>query len=102
MSLQRKTTLQTASEVVADTVDVNLKERYGTSIDEYMSREHAKEIRKQIEQLRNEFQSIDKNKDSFLTKEELKDFFNKNNVKNIFILLYNKISQAMKHLMMII
>ena len=81
MSLQRKTTLQTASEVVADTVDVNLKERYGTSIDEYMSREHAKEIRKQIEQLRNEFQSIDKNKDSFLTKEELKDFFNKNNVK---------------------
>jgi hypothetical protein len=84
MSLQRKTTLQTASEVVADTVDVNLKERYGTSIDEYMSREHAKEIRKQIEQLRNEFQSIDKNKDSFLTKEELKDFFNKNNVKNIY------------------
>ena len=81
MSLQRKTTLQTASEVVADTVDVNLKERYGTSIDEYMSREHAKEIRKQIEQLRNEFQSIDKNKDSFLTKEELKDFLNKNNVK---------------------
>ena len=81
MSIQRKTTLQTANELVSDTVDVNLKERYGTSIDEYMSREHAKEIRKQIEQLRNEFQSIDKNKDSFLTKEELKDFFNKNNVK---------------------
>ncbi len=81
MSIQRKNTLQTANELVSDTVDVNLKERYGTSIDEYMSREHAKEIRKQIEQLRNEFQSIDKNKDSFLTKEELKDFFNKNNVK---------------------
>ena len=102
MSLQRKTTLQTASEVVADTVDVNLKERYGTSIDEYMSRDHAKEIRKQIEQLRNEFQSIDKNKDSFLTKEELKDFFNKNNVKIYIFLIYNKISQAMKHLMMTI
>ena len=81
MSIQRKNTLQTANELVSDTVDVNLKERYGTSIYEYMSREHAKEIRKQIEQLRNEFQSIDKNKDSFLTKEELKDFFNKNNVK---------------------
>lgn len=87
MSLQRKTTLQTASEVIADTVDVNLKERYGTSIDEYMSREHEKEIRKQINLLRNEFQSIDKNKDSFLTKEELKEFFNKNNV-NIY-LYYN-------------
>ena len=87
MSLQRKTTLQTASEVIADTVDVNLKERYGTSIDEYMSREHEKEIRKQINLLRNEFQSIDKNKDSFLTKEELKEFFNKNNV-NIY-LFYN-------------
>ena len=81
MSIQRKNTLQTANELVSDTVDVNLKERYGTSIDEFLSREHAKEIRKQIEQLRNEFQSIDKNKDSFLTKEELKDFFNKNNVK---------------------
>ena len=102
MSIQRKNTLQTANELVSDTVDVNLKERYGTSIDEYMSREHAKEIRKQIEQLRNEFQSIDKNKDSFLTKEELKDFFNKNNVKIYFFLIYNKISQTMKHLMMTI
>jgi hypothetical protein len=93
MSLQRKTTLQTASEVIADTVDVNLKERYGTSIDEYMSREHEKEIRKQINLLRNEFQSIDKNKDSFLTKEELKEFFNKNNVK---IYLYYNIKKIAK------
>ena len=93
MSIQRKTTLQTANELVSDTVDVNLKERYGTSIDEFLSREHAKEIRKQIEQLRNEFQSIDKNKDSFLTKEELKDFFNKNNVK---IYLYYNIKKIAK------
>ena len=52
-----------------------------------------KEIRKQINLLRNEFQSIDKNKDSFLTKEELKEFFNKNNVK---IYLYYNIKKIAK------
>ena len=42
-----------------------------------MSREHAKEIRKEINSLRQEFQSIDKDKDSIITKDELRDFFNK-------------------------
>ena len=49
-----------------------------------MSREHAKEIRKEIANLRQEFQAIDKDKDSMINKNELKEFFNKTNVKLIF------------------
>ena len=85
--IHRKNTLQAANEVAEDAVDIDLKKRYGTSIEEYMSREHAKEIRKEINSLRQEFQSIDKDKDSIITKEELRDFFNKKNV-NILYNLY--------------
>ena len=85
--MHRKNTLQAANEVAEDAVDIDLKKRYGTSIEEYMSREHAKEIRKKINSLRQEFQSSDKDKDSLITKDELRDFFNKKNV-NILYNLY--------------
>ena len=77
--IQRKNTLQAANEVAEEAVDIDLKKRYGTSIEEYMSREHAKEIRKEIANL-----AIDKDKDSMINKNELKEFFNKTNVKLIF------------------
>ena len=82
--IQRKNTLQAANEFAEEAVDIDLKKRYGTSIEEYMSREHAKEIRKEIANLRQEFQAIDKDKDSMINKNELKEFFNKTNVKLIF------------------
>ena len=85
--IKRKTTLQAANAVAENAEDIDLKKRYGTSIEEYMSREHAKEIRKKINSLRQEFQSIDKDKDSLITKDELRDFFNKKNV-NILYNLY--------------
>ena len=85
--IQRKNTLQAANEVAEEAVDIDLKKRYGTSIEEYMTRGHAKEIRKKINSLRQEFQSIDKDKDSLITKDELRDFFNKKNV-NILYNLY--------------
>ena len=79
--LNKKTTLQTA-EMLADTaVDENLKKRYGTSVNEYMSREHAKEVRNQINVLRGEFERYGKSKTSPLSLDELYDFLQKINVK---------------------
>ena len=78
--LNKKTTLQTA-EMLADTaIDENLKKRYGTSVNEYMSREHAKEVRNQINVLRGEFEKYGKSKTSPLSLEELYDFLKKINV----------------------
>jgi len=85
MNLQRKTTIQAANEVAETTVDKDLNKKYGTSINEYMSREHAKEIRKNIDNLRNQFQIIDKSKDSYLSKDDLKEFLNKKSVKYIYL-----------------
>ena len=83
----KKTTLQTA-EMLADTaMDENLKKRYGTSVNEYMTREHKKEVQNQINTLREEFGKIGKNKMSSLSFDELYDFLQKINVKTIF---YNK------------
>jgi hypothetical protein len=60
--------------------DENLKNRYGTSVNEYMTREHSKEIQKKINQLRDEFSKIGKNKNSQITFNELVSFFNERNV----------------------
>ena len=53
--LNKKTTLQTAEILAGSATDENLKKRYGTSVNEYMTREHAKEVRIQINKLRGEF-----------------------------------------------
>ena len=79
--LNKKSTLQQA-ELLADSAkDENLKKRYGTSVNEYMTREHAKEVRIQINNLRSEFEKIDKNKNSPITIEEIQVLLNKINVK---------------------
>lgn len=79
--IKRKQTIQAAKDLVAETIDENLKQRYGTSINEYMSRDHDKEIKKEILKLREQFKSIDKDKDSLISKEEVKEFLNKTSVK---------------------
>lgn len=86
--LTKKTTLQAASMLAEGANDENLKSRYGTSVDEYMSREHAKEVRQKINDLRGEFLKIGKDKNDTLTFEELTNFFNQNNVtQNLFYLI---------------
>jgi succinate dehydrogenase/fumarate reductase flavoprotein subunit len=79
----KKTTLQQAEMLVDNVIDENLKKRYGTSVNEYMTREHAKDIRNQINELREEFKKIGKSKTSTLSFEELHDFLNKINVNLI-------------------
>lgn len=76
----KKTTLQTAEMLADSAIDENLKKRYGTSVNEYMEREHTKEVRNQINILRAEFEKIGKNKMSPLSLDELYDFLQKINV----------------------
>ena len=84
--LNKKTTLQTAEMLADNARDENLKKRYGTSVNEYMTREHAKEVRQQINVLRGEFEKIGKSKTSTLSLEELHDFLTKINVNKIIII----------------
>ncbi len=78
----KKPTLQTAQMFVQGVTDENLKNRYGTSVNEYMSHEQSKIIQEKINLLRNEFTQIGKSKNNPITFDELKSFFNQRNVKN--------------------
>ena len=40
--IQRKTTLEAATSLAEGTVDEKLKQRYGTSVDEYMTYQYTK------------------------------------------------------------
>ena len=80
---QRKNTLQTAQMFAEEITDENLKNRFGTSLNEYMGREQSKAIREKINTLRNEFTQIGKSKTDTITFDELTSFFNEKNV-NIF------------------
>ena len=77
---KKRTTLQTAQMFVEDMTDESLKSRFGTSVNEYMGHQHSKEIQEKINQLRNEFSQIGKNKKSYITFDELISFFNERNV----------------------
>ena len=81
----KNTTLQTAQMLSAGVTDQNLKNRYGTSVNEYMHHEHSKEIQGKINTLRSEFAQIGKSKTSEITFDELISFFNQRNVNYIFI-----------------
>ena len=79
--IKRKNTLETATNLAEGSIDEKLKQRYGTSVEEYMTRQHTKDLRKEIETLRKEFIIMNKEKNSYLTKDELVEFFNKKSVK---------------------
>jgi hypothetical protein len=77
---QKKNTLQTAQMFAEEITDENLKNRFGTSLNEYMGREQSKAIREKINTLRNEFTQIGKSKTDTITFDELISFFNEKNV----------------------
>jgi hypothetical protein len=64
--------------------DENLKNRFGTSVNEYMGREQSKAIREKINTLRNEFTQIGKSKTDSITFDELISFFSERNVNILF------------------
>ena len=74
--INRTSTMQHASNVIANVMDKNLCERYGTSVDEFMSKEHQVEIQRRIRELRGLFHRINKDKNSFISIDELMDYFN--------------------------
>ena len=81
---QKKNTLQTAQMFAEEITDENLKNRFGTSVNEYMGREQSKAIREKINTLRNEFTQIGKSKNDTITFEELISFFSERNVNILF------------------
>jgi len=81
---QKKNTLQTAQMFAEEITDENLKNRFGTSVNEYMGREQSKAIREKINTLRNEFTQIGKSKTDSITFDELISFFSERNVNILF------------------
>ena len=91
----KKNTLQMAQMLAENITDENLKNRFGTSLNEYMEREQSKIIREKITSLRNEFAQKGKSKTDIITFEELVSFFNERNV-NIYIYINNFIFSLAK------
>ena len=81
----KKNTMQTAQLFAEEIKDENLKNRFGTSVIEYMGREHSKAIREKINLLINEFTQIGKSKKDSITFEELTAFFHDKSVNKYLI-----------------
>ena len=77
---EKKNTLKTAQMFVEGVTDQNLKNRFGTSVNEYMTHEQSKIIQEKINLLRNEFAQIGKSKTNPITFNELLSFFKERNV----------------------
>ena len=86
--MNKKTTLQTVEMLQDSTLNTNLQKRYGTSVNEYMSREHTKEVLQKINILRGLFENFGKTKTSSLSAFEVQDFISKINVKKYFLLIF--------------
>ena len=86
--MSKKTTLQTVEMLQDSTLNTNLQKRYGTSVNEYMSREHTKEVLQKINILRGLFENFGKTKTSSLSAFEVQDFLSKINVKKYFLLIF--------------
>lgn len=61
--------------IASQIVDSKLKERYGTSIDAFMAADYNKKLQDKVRILENEFKQIDYNGDSFLSIDEVTNFF---------------------------
>lgn len=84
-TLKRRNTIEQAHEIGNTFVDPKLKERYGTSIDEFMDRAYGKELQGRIKQLREQFVQMNEAKDydgnrTQLNFQEYLDFFQERNV----------------------
>ena len=63
------------SNLLKELVDKRTLRKLGTSIDQHMSLDYRKVIEAKFYQLKNEFNSMDYNDDSFLSIDELYQFF---------------------------
>ena len=87
--ITRTSTIQNASNVFNNVVvDSKLRDRYGTSVDEFMSKEYQLHIQNRIRTLRSMFQKINKDKNSFISVDELTDYFNQTKQETDVYILY--------------
>ena len=92
--MTKNSTFQAVEMLTTSNLDENLKKKYGTSVNEYMSREHSKEVLQEINLLRGLFEKYGKTKTSSLSLDELQDFLIKINVKNINIIIIQYIANS--------
>ena len=72
----RKNSAILTAQLIEKLVDENLMQRYGTSLEVNMGREYQKYLDKKYQELKNEFDKMNKNSDEFISIEELTDFIN--------------------------
>ncbi len=68
-----------ASNLLKELIDKDTIKKLGTSIEQHMSRDYQQQIESKFIELKNEFDSMDYNTDSYLSIDELYKFFAKNN-----------------------
>lgn len=84
--LQRKTTVQVATNLATSIVDKETVQRYGTSVDDNMAREHEKRLREKYHKLKREFFELNKDSNSFISLQELCAFFNNRDQVSVIVI----------------
>ena len=72
----RKNSAVMTAQLIGKLVDENLMQRYGTSLEVNMGREYQKYLDKKYQDLKQEFDKINKNSDEFISLSELTEFIN--------------------------
>ena len=67
------------SNLFKELIDKRTIKKLGTSVEQHMSRDYQKKIEEKFIQLKNEFNSMDYNEDSFLSVDEIYNFFSSKN-----------------------
>ena len=70
---------QMVSNLFKELIDKRTIKKLGTSVEQHMSRDYQKKIEEKFIQLKNEFNSMDYNDDSFLSVDEIYNFFSSKN-----------------------
>lgn len=76
ISLERKNSSKMTALIASRLIDDNLMQRYGTSLDINMGREFHKYLDKKYQDLKVEFNKIDKDADDMINVDELVKFVN--------------------------
>lgn len=72
--MKRKTSALLTQELSRKLVDTDLMHKYGTSLNVNMSRDYQRNLETKYQQLKSEFQKINKDSDDYISFDELKSF----------------------------
>jgi len=81
LAYKRKDSLNLMAELTNKLLDNNLMERYGTSIVSNMGSEYQKQLNDKYIMLKKEFNTINKDDNNFISKQELTEFLNNYGVR---------------------